>query len=95
MINFLVMKMSVMDFVRFMFIRMLIIFFLVIYMYMNDWLFFYLLNYFLIMRLNCVVYIRKLVFIVIYYVEVKYGYFFVIFIVVVVNILDEIKIFGR
>lgn len=92
---FLVMKMSLMDFVRFMFIRMLIIFFLVIYMYMNDWLFFYLLNYFLIMRLNCVVYIGKLVFIVIYYVEVKYGYFFVIFIVVLVNILDEIKIFGR
>lgn len=64
---------------------MSIILSLVIYMYMNDWPLFHSLNHFLIMRSNRAVYIRKLAFIVIYYVEVKYGHLSVISTAVAAN----------
>lgn len=95
MTNFLATKMSVMDFVRFMFIRMSIILSLVIYMYTNDWPLFHSLNHFLIMRSNRAVYIGKLAFIVIYYVEVKYGHLSVNSTAVAANTSDETKISGR
>lgn len=87
--------MSLMDFVRFMFIRMSIILSLVIYMYTNDWPLFHSLNHFLIMRSNRAVYIGKLAFIVIYYVEVKYGHLSVNSTAVAANTSDETKISGR
>lgn len=87
--------MSLMDFVRFMFIRMSIILSLVIYMYTNDWPLFHSLNHFLIMRSNRAVYIGKLALIVIYYVEVKYGHLSVISTAVSANTSDETKISGR
>lgn len=74
---------------------MSIILSLVIYMYMNDWPLFHSLNHFLIMRSNRAVYIRKLAFIVIYYVEVKYGQLSVISTAVAANTSDETKISGR
>lgn len=87
--------MSLMDFVRFMFIRMSIILSPVIYMYTNDWPLFHSLNHFLIMRSNRAVYIGKLAFIVIYYVEVKYGHLSVNSTAVAANTSDETKISGR
>lgn len=95
MTNFLATKMSLMDFVRFMFIRMSIILSLVIYMYTNDWPLFHSLNHSLRMRSNRAVYIGKLAFIVIYYVEVKYGHLSVISTAVAANTSDETKISGR
>lgn len=92
--TFLATKMSLMDFVRFMFIRMSIILSLVIYMYTNDWPLFHSLNHFLIMRSNRAVYIGKLA-LVIYYVEVKYGHLSVISTAVAANTSDETKISGR
>lgn len=95
MTTFLATKMSLMDFVRFMFIRMSIILSLVIYMYTNDWPLFHSLNHFLIMRSNRAVYIGKLAFIVIYDVEVKYGHLSVNSTAVAANTSDETKISGR